>query len=232
MITPHRSSSVRFTLLAGSCALVLAAYSAVPLFAATPPPDPVPAVSLVVNKTSETSTTKAPSAASASRNNSSTVNGRTNPMTMGRPTQQNQSSSASSNVTYTITVRNTGKIPAKNLVVEYHFYNKTTTTDNGKSTYSVEDITSTENVDVDPAKTKDIETQAITHASSMSSSSGNSNNSGGGGRRNVGATQSSGGGSSSTTALLGWHVEVRFNDKIIRQVNQPDNLQDLLKQYK
>jgi len=136
--------------------------------------------------------------------------------------------SSTTDVTYLISLRNTSMVPALNLEVEYHFYTKTATTTNGETTYDIEDVNSIENVDLDVHKAKDIVTQPIALVDNQSTASSKSLSSGAAAR---GKGKSSVISSSVITSLLGWHVEIRFNDKIIAHKDSPDNLQDLLKQY-
>ncbi len=126
-------------------------------------------------------------------------------------------------VTYAITVKNSSHQPVKNLAVEYHFYNKTVrTTDGISDPPKIDDITSVENVDIDPGKSTDILTQPIPNASNASSSIPAS--------AARSKTRTSPSQSSTITNLVGWHIEVRFNDQVVAKTDEPFDLKDRLDQ--
>lgn len=217
---------LRFTLVLAGLALAAVGYGTIPASAAGADPS-LPAVSILEVKKGED---KPAVPASTSKGSG----------TAGRGSGGNRNSGGSSggargakvisatkgDLTYIITVRNNGRTAAKNVQVEYHFYNRTVVTDNGLSEApTITDISGTENVDIDPGKMKDIQTQSIPHENTQNQNAGTS--SGGGRTRTV----TSGTYSSSVTSLLGWHIEVKYNDKIIQKRDEPDNLQDLLKKY-
>ncbi len=234
MNTPVRTHSIRSALVMSGLALVTASYLALPAYAAdapATPPAPVPNVTIVdVTKGDSRNIPQAPATTASSSNNNS--KGGSNGRTSGNGGSGNTSSrsliTAKGDTTYVIKLRNGSKFAAKGVTVEYHFYNRTTNTNNGVSTYTIEDIPGNENVDIDPGKLYELTTQPISHSNSVSQSGGATQ--GGGGGRGKGAT-SSPTQSSTITAVLGWHIELKFNDKVIKKLDSPDNLQDLLKKY-
>lgn len=136
----------------------------------------------------------------------------------GNAASARRTSSSKGEVPYIITVRNGSEIQANNVVVEYHFYNRTANISNGIADYTIDDITSTEYLDLAPGKSKDVMTQPIPHEDTESTAAAS------GGR-----TRTVGGSTMTITSLLGWHIEVRYNDKLVVKKEYPDNLQTLLK---
>lgn len=227
---PARSYSPRSTLVMAGFALVTAASLARPALAADAPA-PVPNISIVdVVKGDDKIAAQAPTQPTTS-NNSNNAKGGSNGKG-GTPTANTRTMTTKGDVTYIIKLRNGSKFAAKGVQVEYHFYNRTTNTNNGVSTYSISPVESTESVDIDPGKVAEVQTQPISHANTQSQSGGASAGGGGGGKGGKGGkTVSSPVQSSSITSVLGWHIEVKFNDKVIKKLDYPDNLQDLLKKY-
>ncbi len=142
-------------------------------------------------------------------------------------------------VTYLITVKNITKFPVKNLQVKYDFYNLTTdTTSDGISTHTIDDITSTENVDIDAGQTcKPIQTQTIRRADSASAGNSQSSSSNNSSSQSFGRSRTGGKGmttarqSTSITDLIGYHVETIFNGEVVGSLDSPIDLQDKLKQF-
>lgn len=239
MNTPAHSFPFRSTFLLSG--LTLAAALALPSYAASPDAS-IPSVS-ILNIKKNTEVVKAPPPAATGNSQGSQGKG-------GKNGQNNQngkygnapkppqygSASTKSDLTYVISLRNNSKFPAKNVEVEYHFYNRTTVTTNGIGTSNIDDITSTENLDIDPTSNKDLITQPISHEDTMgagpdTSNSSSSSGGGGGGRGGRNKLTASPISTSTITAVMGWHVEVRYNDKVIAHRDYPDNLQTLLKNY-
>jgi hypothetical protein len=114
---------------------------------------------------------------------------------------------------YTITVRNTAKIAAKGVTVEYHIYNRTNTTTNGKIDSTVEDITNSASVDIDPGKFKEISSSPVRFYDSQAMPGA-----GKAGARNF-----------TTTAVMGWRVNILLGGKIVAHKESSDNLAEQLK---
>lgn len=226
MNTPARPSSVRSTLAMTGLAIVTAAYFALPAYAAAPDPA-MPTISIVgVNKGDDkVKLTPIAPAKNSGNNNSNSSNSRGGNNT----SNSSRTTTTKGDVTYIIQIRNSGKIPAKGLTVAYTFYNLTTNTTNGESTNVIQPITGSESIDLDPNKVKDVETVPISHSNTQSLSSGSNNSSGGGGRG--GRTMTTPTSTSSITKVLGSHVEVLYNDKVLKTRNEPDNIDDLVKKY-
>ncbi len=230
MNTPARSLPSRSAFVMSGLALVTAVVLVLPSYALAPDPN-VPSVSILdVKKNTEKLQLPDPSATSGSGRNQGNNQGGKGGKGGQQAAKPLSSISTKSDLTYVITLRNNSKIPAKNVAVEYHFYNRTSNTTNGLSTYSIEDVTSTENLDVDPGSNKELVTQPISHEDSMSVAGG-ANSGGGGGGKGRSKSMSTPITTMTNTSVMGWHVEVRYNDKIIAHRDYPDNLQSLLKNY-
>ncbi len=226
MNAPVRVRPVRATLMLSSLALAAMLSFALPAWAIGPDPYS-PMVSIMdVKKGDDKVAPPAPAATGRGTGNNGKGGASGGNNNSSVPKGAKMLSSTKGDLTYIITLRNTGKIPARNVQVEYHFYNKTVVTDNGLSDPpTITDITSTENIDIDPGKMKDVQTQSIPHENTQSQMNGATS---GGGRQKVTTSSTY---SSSVTSVLGWHIEVRYNDKVLQARDQPDNLQDLLKKY-
>jgi len=135
--------------------------------------------------------------------------------------------SSEQDATYTITLKNRAKIAAKNLAVEYHFYNVKVDTQNGSTTRTVNDITSTENVDIAAGKSAEVSSQPIPHVTKTSVSTGPTPGASFGRTKGISTASNQ---SSSYTNVLGWHVEVRLGDTVISQKDEPYDLKAQLDQ--
>jgi hypothetical protein len=135
--------------------------------------------------------------------------------------------SYSGSIYYTITVRNLLAQPAK-ATIEYHIYNKTTTSSPSGGSSSVEDITATSTLDLAGNEVKTIQTSDIPKGSTTTTSA----SSGGGGKKggSSGGSGSSGGQTSTNTSVMGWVVYVKAGDKVIHIVKSTDSvLEDVAK---
>jgi len=208
MTTSLHISPIRSLLILASCACTLFIDSASLVWGADQPVAQIPVVTFEVKKNDPK---PQPNVTGKSPNGMGATN-----------TTVVQENMRKADVTYTITIHNNAKFSAKNLAVEYHFYNKTVMTTNGIATSTLDDITSVENVDIDSGKNAIITTRGIPYQDSQASNGSATGRGGKGARTSPSITQ---------TYVLGWHVEIRFNGKIIAHDDYPDNLQDLLKSY-
>jgi len=236
MTTSIRSSSLRRTLPLAACALAAAAYFAAPAHgadssttaptapkSATKPAGPAssapaatPAlrrgdIKVIVVKADESFKPQGDATSSDKSGGKGGGHG---------ATAGNKNMSTSSDVVYAVTVRNTTKAPVKGLTLEYHFYNETIANNNGVATTDLSDVSSTETLDLDPGKGKDFLTQPIPVAFSATYSGGG----GGGGKKGSISTKADQ--STTTTKLLGYHVEVRYNDKVMDSKDDPSDVKD------
>ncbi len=220
MTTPVRSLPSHSTRSLAVCALAATACFAAPARAADDAPPAPPAAKTIGVRVTKNDIKFQPSKAGAENGGGS--NGKV-------ASAGNQNTDLQSQLTYTITVTNSAKVPAKGLTVEYHFFNKTVNTNNGNSSYSLDDITSTESVDVAPGKTATVVSLPIPqNATTTVSGGGGASKSGGKGGKGVSASPTQ---SSSITTLLGYRVEVRFGDKLIlAKSSDPMDLQQKVDQ--
>jgi len=126
--------------------------------------------------------------------------------------------SVTGNIFYTITVRNLAATAAKDVTIEYHIFNKTTSgRSNGPSTVKVDDITASSTIDLDPNANKTIETTDIPKGSTNSVTSGNTSKKG---------VSSPGFTSSTTTSVMGWVVYIKKGDKVYHTITSTDTVLD------
>jgi len=133
-----------------------------------------------------------------------------------------------SQMVYTITIRNLSSFPATNLAVEYHFYNKTSAHNAGTTTTTVDDVTSTANVDVPVNGRKDIQTIGINHEIKQSYAKSATGatigaNSGKKGTVSTGMTDTT------TTSVMGYVIIVRSGNTIIKTLLSKDDIVDQVK---
>jgi len=223
MTTPSRSISLPSAFLLAACAFAFAVYSSVPVRGAdsSGPVLPKNSFAIDVNKVDEKLLVPDPATSKGSGGSGGKGGKKSNTVAGGAQGGHSVGSQNLDNhvdVTYAITVKNRSGIAVQNLAVEYHFYNVTVNTVNGLTTTTIDDITSTENVDIDPGKSKDVITQAVPKVSTVKDTR-TVNPSRGGGRTTPTQT-------STTSNLLGWHINVLYNDKIISERHSPDDLKD------
>ncbi len=220
MTTPARPSSTRSTLLAAGLVLASAAYFAQPAGAATPTP-PTPTISVLDVKIGKEKTTAAGPTTGAGSGQGSGQNGGGRNKGGGFGGGNSSTVSNTGTVRYDITLRNTSKVPAKQVVVEYHFYNRTAVTTNGHTNYTMQDLTSTDTKDIDPGQNVVITSIPIPFEDTETQSSG-------GGGRTMGTPTSS----STKTSVFGWKIIMTYNDKPLGKPKEnPDNLEDLIQEY-
>lgn len=224
MNTLVHSRPVRTALLAGGLALVAGCYFSLPALAAGIDPS-LPSVTISGVKKGDDKVPASAAAGKGTGTSKGTTGSRGAAANSSVPKGAKLLSATKGELTYIITVHNNSRVAVKNIQVEYHFYNKTTVTDNGILTDkpTVTDITSTENIDLDASKSKDIQTQPIPHENTQIQTAGQSS---GNGRTRVTTSSTYG---STITQLIGWHIELSYNGKIIQKTDDPTNLQDLLK---
>jgi len=132
--------------------------------------------------------------------------------------------SVSGNVFYTITVRNLSAGPAQGVTVEYHIFNKTTTSSSrAPSSVSVDDITASSTLDLDPNGIKTIETTDIPKGSKNTVTSGNTSKKG---------VSTPGFTSSTNTSVMGWVVYIKKGDKVIHAITSTDTVLDDVEKIK
>jgi len=130
----------------------------------------------------------------------------------------------SGSIFYTIAVRNISPNPVSGVTIEYHVYNKTTTSGGGVApTITIDDITGTSTIDLPGNGTKPIETSDITTGSSNTLSQGSK------GKKGGGSTASA---SSTVTGVMGWVIYIKKGDKIIHTVTSDDSIIDKVAQWK
>ncbi|HVU36888.1 MAG TPA: hypothetical protein VHC95_01000 [Opitutales bacterium] len=184
--------SVRFAVPMACLALLAIGYLSTPAYAGAAA-DPVPSLSIEVKKAD-------PKAIEAM-----------NPNVKPEPPSTN---SKNQDTRYLVIVHNQSKFAAKGVVVEFHFYNRTTVTTKGKAESTLDDITTTtEPGDIEAGKALQL----------MSGNVHTEDTQGQGGK--------AGANNFRVTSLLGWHVEVRLNDKVIAHKDSVPNLADMVKAY-
>jgi hypothetical protein len=159
----------------------------------------------------------------------------------GNSTITTKTTSDRGEVNYTISLHNFSTYPAKDLVVEYHFYNITRST--GKSSASnpvITEVKATETLDIDPGKTRDVETKPVPYEMTQVQTTtttpygyavspvDTATNGYTVTPNNVKTTNST---NSTNTTMLGWHIEIRYNGKVIKTDDQPSDLPDKLKDF-
>jgi hypothetical protein len=122
-----------------------------------------------------------------------------------------KSTTQSSSTFFTITLRNTLGTPVKGVEVEYHVYNKTTTTGSGTPSVTVDDITDKVTIDLDGSGSKQIETKDIPHVITNASSGGGGGGGGGGHHKGGGGGGSPATESSTVQDVMGWVIYLNFN---------------------
>lgn len=216
MVTRFQTYLLRAGLIAAASVLVAAMYLSPPAWALGTDPNQ-PAISIIkiekgVDKPAATAATGTAAATGTGAGSGRRGNANAAALAARRKV------STKGEVPYIITVRNGSEFPAHNVVLEYHFYNRTADISNGLANYTIDDITSTEYLDIAADKSRDITTEPIPYEDTETTAAA-----GGGRTRNVG------GSTMTITSLLGYHVELRYNDKLISQKEFPDNLQELLR---
>jgi len=122
-------------------------------------------------------------------------------------------------VFYTITVRNMAAAPVSGVTVEYHFFNKSTSSGSGTPTsISVNDITASSTIDLDANGKKDIETSDIPKNSKHSSTPGSQDKKSG---KVIPPTQTN-----ETTSVMGWVVYLKKGDKVVHTYTSTDTILD------
>jgi len=224
MTTPTCSRSLHSKLLLAACTLATSAYFASPVRADDAPAQPPPKGSISIGVKQTAVKVQAPAASTNGTNGTS----KSSSHGFGPPAPPSDTQAAENDLTYTITVKNNAKVPAKGLTLEYHFYNRKMQTDNGVTTYSLDDITATQNVDIDPGKSVDVVTQSIPQQASSTVTQAQSSSYGFGSKGSNKPAQSF-----TNTKLLGYTIVVKFNDKAITPVkSDPADLQDQLDKLK
>jgi hypothetical protein len=121
-------------------------------------------------------------------------------------------------VFYTITVRNLSAGPAYGVTLEYHFFNKTLTTDStAPSTVSLDDITSSSTFDLAPNAVKTIESSDIPKSINNSSTAANTS------KKGVSTPSHS---SSTITSVMGWVVYIKKGDRVVHTITSNDSILD------
>jgi len=133
-----------------------------------------------------------------------------------------------SQMVYTITVRNLSSFPATNLAVEYHFYNKTSAHNAGTTTTTVDDVTSTVNVDIPVNGRKDIQTNGINHEIKQAYATSATGSTIGASSGKKG-TMSSGQTDTTTTSVMGYVIIVRSGNTIVKTLLSKDDIVDQVK---
>ena len=128
---------------------------------------------------------------------------------------------------YTITVRNLLPNTASGVTVEYHFYNKTTTSGSGSSTATVDDITNSQTFDLPGSGTKIIESSDIPTGSTNSASSG-----GGGGKKKGGGGGGTASSSFTVTDVMGWVIYIKKGDRVVHTYTSDESILDAVAQIK
>ncbi len=140
-------------------------------------------------------------------------------------------SDSQSQMVYTISIRNLSSFAVSNLAVEYHFYNKTSAHDGGTTTTTVQDVTSTQNVDIPVNGRKDIQTTGINHEvkQSYAHTATGSTVSAKSSSKNGGSTMSTGQTETTTTSVMGYVIIVRSGNIIVKTVLSKDDIVDQVK---
>jgi hypothetical protein len=146
----------------------------------------------------------------------------------GKGGSNTKTDAISGSVFYTLTVRNLAASAASGVTIEYHIYNRTTTSSStGPSSVSLDDITDSVTLDLAGNAVKTIESKDVAKGSTHSTSGGSSGGGGGGkkgggGKGNSGPPQTS----SSNTSVMGWVVYVKKGDKVIHTITSTDTILD------
>jgi len=149
----------------------------------------------------------------------STSQRKADPATTGGSKNGSINDGVSGSIIYTLTVRNLSDGPVKGVTVEYHFFNKTTSTSSGNpATITLDDITSTSTIDLDGNGVKAIPTSAIPKSTTNNSTPSSYN-------KKTGVT-TPGTYSSINTSVLGWVVYVKKGDKVVHRYTSSDTVLD------
>jgi len=136
---------------------------------------------------------------------------------------------AQSQLVYTISLRNLSSFPANNLTLEYHFYNKTTANNAGVTTITVQDVTSSQSLDLPVNGKSDIQTIPISHDVKQTyaqSTSGGTNTAGTKKKGGGGTTLSSGQTDITTTRVMGYVIIVRSGSTIVKTLLSDEDIVD------
>ncbi len=146
--------------------------------------------------------------------------------------------------TYTIKLHNFSKFPAKDIVVEYRIYTISRNIDNQYAAApTVGEIQATEKATIEPGKDYALVTKPVPFEMSQTQTTTTTGTPVNGVTtlyrqvlpngetvyttpNNVSTTSST---ASTSTTVLGWHVEVRYNGKVIKSTDEPGDLPDKLK---
>jgi hypothetical protein len=236
MFMPLRSARFGRSLLTAGGVLCAAVLFATPIYAAPILPTVVVDCQQADSKTTITGPggTSSGNSSSSSGNSSSTSSSSTS----GNSTSGSHhmhggggppATKDTSHQDYTLTVTNTGPIPAPGLQVKYDIFIKTFSFNpDGNDTVTLDDQASTESMDLDALSNKSFDVQFTLMSQTMAASSGGQGGQPGRGSKVVKLGSQSG----SHQSLLGIHVAVMFNGTEIAFYQSAPDLADQVKAIK